>query len=146
LIALVVALAVITTTACWKRDEAESVTPAATPTPIDLNRDDMAALPGAEVDLPLLDQFPHYLRQESALTAEQIFTYYDEFFGARGWSVEVVNDPLARENSRTHRYSLGDELAFVKVVDRGGGRNEVFLSRRQLRDDERPGYEENEDN
>jgi len=138
-LALVVAIAVVTATACWKRDEAGPSALEATPTPIDLNRDDMAALPGADVDLPLYDQFPHYLRQESSLTADQIFMYYDEFFGSRGWTVEVANDPMPGVTSQTHRYRLGDELAFVKVTPKRPGLSEVVLSRRQLRDDERPG-------
>lgn len=122
--------------ACWKSEEPEGeAIDRPSGSAIDLGRDDMAALPGAEVDTELLEQFPHYLRQESTESAAAIFAYYDDFFTGKGWAVAVSTDPIIQ--AEIHRYQLGDELAFVTIAELEGGRREVTLSRRQLRDDER---------
>jgi len=123
--------------ACWKTDEQveSGVLEEPTPLPMDLGRDDMAALPGANVDIKLLEQFPYFLRQESSMAEDEIFAYYDGFFAEHGWTVEASTDPLTE--SRIHRYQLGDELAFVSISELDGGRSDVTLSRRQLRDDEK---------
>ena len=122
--------------ACWKSEKPDGEAPEMPAGPgIDLGRDDMAALPGAEVDTELLEQFPHYLRQKSTQSAEAIFAYYDDFFTGQDWTVSVSTDPIIQ--SEVHRYQLGDELAFVVIADLENGRREVTLSRRQLRDDER---------
>lgn len=121
------------TTACWKTDESEpeAVVEQSEPA-IDLGREDMAALPSAEVDLKLLEDFPYYLRQESSQSAEAIYAYYDEFFSNKGWSVDINTDPLI--GMVTHSYQLGDELAFVTVQEIGPGNNEVVLARRNVND------------
>ena len=105
-----------------------------TRSPVDLGRDDMVALPGAEVDTQLLEQFPHFLRQQSSMEADEVFAIYDAFFSDKGWSVESSLDPLSQ--NPVHRYRLGSELAFVTVTEVGQGLNEVTLSRREIRDDE----------
>jgi hypothetical protein len=106
-----------------------------TPVPVVLGRDDMAALPGAEVDLKTLEDFPYHLRQESRMAPDTIFGYYDEFFASKGWDVERSVDPVT--SGRVHRYRLADELAFVTVTPLDTGGVEVVLSRRSIRDDER---------
>ena len=126
------------TIGCWKSDEGEdtgSAGPTGAAPAVDLARDDMATLPGADVDLPLLEQFPYHLRQESSLAEDEIFAYYDSFYEERGWTLEASTDPLME--SRVHRYQLGEELAFLTISELEGGRREVTLTRRQLRDDEK---------
>lgn len=123
------------TTACWKSEEPEpSAAVDSVEPPVDLGREDIAALPGADVDLELLDQFPYYLRQQSSMAPNEIFAYYDDFFGDHGWSVEASTDPITE--GQIHIYRLGNEMAFVTVSATGNNRSEVVLSRRQARDDE----------
>jgi len=136
LIAGLVVLSAAILPGCRRAPEpAASPQAAPTPVPMDLQREDMAALPGASVDLQTLEDFPYYLRQESRMTADEVFGYYDDFFTGKGWSVEVSVDPITE--GRVHRYRLGDELAFVTVSPVDSGGIEVVLSRRTLRDDER---------
>ncbi len=102
--------------------------------PVDVGRDDMAGLPGAEIDIELFEQFPDFLRQQSSMAADEIFAIYDAFFAGKGWSVEASLDPVTQSPIR--RYRLGSELAFVTVTEVGPDLNEVTLSRRVIRDDE----------
>ncbi len=121
------------TTSCWKTtDEPEPAVAEQPPAqPVDLGRDDMAALPGANVDMQLLEQFPYFLRQESSMSPDAVFAYYDGFFTDRGWSVEASIDPITQ--AQTHRYRLGNELAFVSIRELAPNQNEVVLSRRELK-------------
>lgn len=125
------------TSGCWKSDETPDAGGVATPSAekVQVERDDMASLPGANVDLVLLEDFPSHLQQETTLSAVEVFAYYDDFFSGRGWSKEALVDPLM--NVPVHRYQLGNELAFLTVTAIDDGRNEVLLTRRALRDDER---------
>jgi len=126
------------TMGCWKSND-DSEVPAADAVPneqpVDLGRDDMAALPGADVDLQLLSEFPYHLRQVSSMAPDAIFGYYDEFFGNRGWSVETALDPL--NGASVHTYRLDHELAAVSVRELEPGRHEVLLNRRELREEEK---------
>lgn len=115
-------------------DQPETVAAGPTGSPVDLGRDDMVALPGAEVDTQLLEQFPHFLRQQTSMEADEVFSIYDAFFSDKGWSMESSLDPLSQ--NPVHRYRLGSELAFVTVTEVGQGLNEVTLTRREIRDDE----------
>ena len=123
---------------CWKSDDADIAEDTPTIEDLgpaeDLGRDDMAALPGAEIDTRTLEAFPYHLRQESSLDEDEIFAFYDGFFTERGWSLESSTDPIT--GGQVHRYQLGEELAFVTVTALDGGLNEVVLARRQVREDE----------
>lgn len=118
---------------CWKSDESPDEIMGGEA--VDLGREDMAALPGAEIDLATFEQFPNQLRQESTLDSQTIYGYYDQFFADRGWTMEKSVDPLA--GAEVHRYQLGDELAFLTVTEIDPTRNEVILARRALREDEK---------
>lgn len=126
------------TVACWKSDdEPAAIVESGIPSgeSVDLEREDMAALPGADVDLVNFKQFPDLLRQESTLTSQAIYSYYDKFFVDRGWKLESSIDPIM--GAEVRRYQFGDELAFLTVTEIGPGRNEVILARRTLREDEK---------
>jgi len=133
-ISLVICLGLIS--ACRETQDQVAPETAAGPagSPVDLGRDDMVALPGAKVDIQLLEQFPDFLRQHSSMEADEIFAIYDAFFSDKGWSVESSLDPISQ--SPVHRYRLGSELAIVTVTEVGPDLNEVTISRRPIRDDE----------
>ncbi len=125
------------TTGCWKSDETPDPGGVAPPSAeeVQIERDDMTSLPGADVDLKLLEDFPSHLKQETTLSAGEVFAYYDDFFSDRGWSVDALVDPLMDVPVR--RYQLDNELGFLTVTAIDDGRNEVLLTRRTLRDGER---------